>query len=99
MSGAGAAQVLQEEGQVLFLVAWQIGRPGFEAPEFRVWDRLRTVATIAWPAASSSARTWIDVPPSARPVSRRSAAAEGRPLVQTSGREELAELIGRSDEH
>jgi len=39
LSGAGAAQVLQEEGQVLFLVAWQIGRPGFEAPEFRVWDR------------------------------------------------------------
>ncbi len=39
LSGAGAAQVLQEEGQVLFLVAWGAGRPGLEAPEFRLGDR------------------------------------------------------------
>jgi hypothetical protein len=39
LSGAVAAQVLQQEGQVLFLVAWRAGGPGLEAPEFRVGDR------------------------------------------------------------
>ena len=39
LSGAVAAQVLQEAGQVLFLVARQTGGPGLEAPELCVGDR------------------------------------------------------------
>jgi hypothetical protein len=39
LSGAVAAQVSQEAGQVLFLIARQTGRSGLEAPELRVGDR------------------------------------------------------------
>ena len=39
LSGAAAVQIPQEEGQVLFLVAWSAGRPGLEAPEPRAGDR------------------------------------------------------------
>lgn len=99
LSGAVAAQVLQQEGQVLFLVAWRAGGPGLEAPEFRVGDR---------PAHGRDYRlaggviigTNVDLRPAFGEASEQAErGGRGTPVCADKRTRRLAELIGRGDEH